>query len=123
MRAARRRLTVPLMRLSHGVGCVQAPAAIDITTEVRVRQELEAAAAASQAGHVVLDLADVDFIDSTGFGLMAGAYKRAAERGALFVLIATPPRVLERLRMFGFERHFQFADTLEAALVLCGAGQ
>jgi len=42
---------------------------------------------------VCVDLTDVTFVDSTGLAVFATAYKRAAERGAAFMVQNVTPHV------------------------------
>lgn len=58
--------------------------------------------AATPAGHLVLDLADVDFVSSAGLRVILSAAKQArAARGRLIVCAVQPP-VREVLDISGF---------------------
>ncbi|MFI7492327.1 STAS domain-containing protein [Micromonospora echinaurantiaca] len=67
-------------------------------------------------GHVVVDLARVHLIDSTGLGLLVRAHRDARERGAVLCL-AAPSRyirtVLHTMRVDGL---FPVFDTVEEAV-------
>jgi anti-sigma B factor antagonist len=68
---------------------------------------LEAAILEREAvGPVVLDLADVYFIDSSGLRSLLGASRRANERGAKVVLRGVGSEVLRLLEITGTTQHF-----------------
>lgn len=69
---------------------------IDLASVVSLRRELRAA-----QGHVRVDLADVDVIDSVGIGLLIGAARRTRDRGDTFAVVAAPDHVDSLLRRCG----------------------
>jgi anti-sigma B factor antagonist len=79
-----------------------------------------AAEAANLASHVVIDLAQVTFVDSSGLGGLIAARRGARERGGS-VSLASPPPVVRRL--LGSTRlHDVFAiyDSLPEAINAAG---
>jgi len=65
---------------------------LDVATAPRLRQQLVALAATSPTG-VIVDLGGVDFLDSTGLGVLLGALKRARTAGFGFALANAEPQV------------------------------
>ncbi len=64
---------------------------------------------------VVVDLADVYFLDSTALGVLVEARTRLANRRAF--LLAAPGRDVRRtLEVSGLDRHFAVFDSVENAL-------
>jgi len=59
---------------------------IDVATSPELRRELHQLAD-RQPAHLVLDLRDVTFIDSSGLGVLVGALKRLREEGRGDVLV------------------------------------
>lgn len=53
---------------------------VDLYTAPRLREQLEGAVA-TDSPNVVIDLDTLDFIDSTGLGVLVGALKEAENRG------------------------------------------
>lgn len=53
---------------------------------------------------IVVDLAGVSFMDSTGLGTLARSHIRAAESGRRMVLQSTPPAVLKVLGFSGLDQ-------------------
>ena len=72
--------------------------------------------------HLILDLTDVDFLDSTGLGLLVGVLKRARERAerlgvdaAALILVITAPEVWRTLHITRLDEVFTVVDRLEDA--------
>jgi anti-sigma B factor antagonist len=68
------------------------------------------------AHDLIVDLGRVDFIDSTGLGVLVGALNRARELGGSLQLICAQERVLKLLRITGLDQVFTVKPTLEDAL-------
>jgi anti-sigma B factor antagonist len=92
--------------------CVHAPGALDYLTQERARSYLIAAAATSPTGNLAVYLGNTAFCDSAGLGLLIGARKRAAARGARVALVATPPLLLERLALTGLKDCFELVQSI-----------
>lgn len=72
--------------------------------------------------HLIVDLTDVDFLDSTGLGLLVGVLKRARERAerlgvdtAALILVITAPEVWRTLQITRLDSVFTVVDRLEDA--------
>ena len=73
------------------------------------------AVAAEGPTRLVVDLADVEFIDSTALGVLIEARSRFADRGAF--LLASPSLETHRaLQISGLDRHLSVHETVAAAL-------
>lgn len=73
---------------------------VDVLTVDRVRQSLSEAIAA-QPAEIVVDLADLSFIDSTGLGALIFGFQRARDRGIPFRLAHPTPAVRQVLILSG----------------------
>lgn len=58
---------------------------VDLYTAPRLREQLESLVDTEEP-RLVVDLAELDFIDSTGLGVLVAALKKARERGGDMVL-------------------------------------
>jgi anti-sigma B factor antagonist len=66
--------------------------------------------------HLVVDLQDVEFIESTGLGALVGGRRRAeAVKGSL-TLVCTEDRLLQVFRLTGLDKVFAIFDTVDAAV-------
>jgi anti-sigma B factor antagonist len=67
---------------------------LDVSSAPKLRQALvELAAAAPGPPLVVVDLAGVDFLDSTGLGVLLGGLKRVRARDGALALCRAEPQV------------------------------
>ncbi len=64
---------------------------------------------------LVVDLSNVDFLDSTGLGSLIGAHRRTAERGASFRLIVKDGPISRLLNITGLIAVFAVYPTLADA--------
>jgi anti-sigma B factor antagonist len=74
---------------------------LDLQTRDALREAGQAALADASAGALVLDLAGVTFIDSTGIGAIVGLAGDAADIGRAFSLRNPSPRVTRILTVTG----------------------
>jgi anti-sigma B factor antagonist len=70
---------------------------------------------------LIVDLTNVEFLDSTGLGVLVGALKRMRGIGGGFGLVCDQERLLKIFRITGLDRVFTLYDSVEAASA--GTGQ
>ena len=88
---------------------------LDIATSPSLRATLMEAA--DRAKHeIVVDLSQLEFLDSTGLGALIGAHKRAAEHGGSVRLVAQEGQILRLLRITGLLDVFAVYPNIDAAL-------
>ena len=83
---------------------------IDLYTAPRLQSELAAAVMSEGPARVVVDMAGVDFCDSTGMNVLLAALRRARERGGDLVLAGPRPGVRKILQVTGLESVFTVLD-------------
>lgn len=73
--------------------------------------------ALEQGGHgVVIDLHEVQFIDSSGLGALLSGYKNANLRSSSFGLVGLQPRVKSMFELTRLHRVFEIYSSLQEAL-------
>jgi anti-sigma B factor antagonist len=88
---------------------------LDIATSPTLRAALMEAA--DRDNHeIVVDLSQLEFLDSTGLGALIGAHKRAAEHHGEVRLVAQEGQILRLLRITGLLDVFSVYPNLDAAL-------
>jgi anti-sigma B factor antagonist len=93
---------------------------VDVYTAPRLRERLvELVEQGSR--HVVVDLSRVEFLDSTGLGVLVGALKRLRAVNGTFKLVCAHERLLKIFRITALDRVFALYDTVEAATASTGA--
>jgi len=61
---------------------------------------------------IVVDLSAVEFIDSTGLGVLIGLLRRLRERGGDLTLVVTRPDILRIFEITGLGSEFCILDSL-----------
>jgi len=96
---------------------------IDIATYRRLRAAL-IEAVDDGPGTVVVDMAGVEWIDSTGLGSLVGALKRARDKGGTVQVAGAPDRIAKHFRVTGLSKLFGMHASVEAALeITAGANR
>ncbi len=95
---------------------------VDVYTAPRLRERLVELVEAG-ARSVVVDLSRVEFLDSTGLGVLVGALKRLRAAGGSLALVCGQERLLKIFRITALDRVFSLYDTVEAATAAMGADQ
>jgi anti-sigma B factor antagonist len=98
----------------NGACVVRLGGELDLYNASQVREALGNACADSPE-RVVVDLGEVEFIDSTALGVLIEARTQLANRRA-FLLAAPGLETRRALEISGLDRHFGVHDTVPAAL-------
>ena len=88
---------------------------IDVYTAPRLREQLVDLVAEGKY-HLVVDMEKVDFLDSTGLGVLVGGLKRVRAHEGTLHLVCSQERVLKVFRITGLTKVFSIHDTVEEAL-------
>jgi len=81
-----------------------------------VAEELTPVAIDAAVRVVVLDLGDLDFVESSGLGGVIAAYLKCRKRGGEFRIAAPQPNIRRVLKITRLDQLFPIFDTVEAAL-------
>jgi len=87
---------------------------IDVYTAPQLRERLIALVEGG-ARYVVVDLSGVEFLDSTGLGVLVGALKRLRGVNGELRLVCAHERLLKIFRITGLDRVFALYDTVATA--------
>lgn len=66
--------------------------------------------------HLILDVKDLYFIDSSGLGVILGRYRELSERGGQLFFVRANPQIKRVLQMSGFQKISEFANSAADAL-------
>jgi anti-sigma B factor antagonist len=88
---------------------------IDAYTAPKLREELTRVTE-SGCSRVFVNLEFVDFIDSTGLGVLIGGLKRMRNRNGDLELVSSNTSILRLLDLTGLSKSFRIHDRLENAL-------
>jgi anti-sigma B factor antagonist len=87
---------------------------VDVYTAPRLRERL-VEVVEQGVRHVVVDLSRVEFLDSTGLGVLIVARRRLLPIGGTLRLVCSHERLLKIFRITALDRVFALFDTVEAA--------
>lgn len=65
--------------------------------------------------HIILDLSQIDFLDSSGLGALVQLVKQTQNNGGSFQVV-TNPRVTQTVKLVRLEKFFSLQQTLDDAL-------
>ena len=82
---------------------LQVTGEVDVYTAPMLRERIRELAA-SGAVHLIADLSQVDFLDSTGLGVLVGGLKRLREDGGSLALVIKTPHILRVFQITGLTK-------------------
>lgn len=87
---------------------------IDHHNAVTVRTGIDEKIAAERPPKVMLELSGVDFMDSSGLGLIMGRYALVKRYGGSLAVLDPSPAVLKIIKLAGMERMVSIMRTKKA---------
>jgi anti-sigma B factor antagonist len=87
---------------------------VDVYTAPRLRERLTELMD-SGARKMIVDLGTVEFLDSTGLGVLVGAHKRLRASGGSLALVCTREPLLKIFRITALDQVFPLYSSVEAA--------
>ena len=98
----------------NGIAVLAVRGEVDVYTAPRLREKLvELVSEGKQK--IVVDLEGVDFLDSTGLGVLVGGLKRARSHEGDLSLVCTQHRILKVFEITGLTKVFDIHDSVDAA--------
>ena len=88
---------------------------IDVATAGQLREQVNAMIA-NGARSLVVDLNGVEFMDSTGLGVLVGAHKRLAELEGSMRVVCTQPTILKVFSLTGLDAVIPMSTDLASVL-------
>jgi len=87
---------------------------IDVYTAPKLREKL-ISLVESGSYHLILDMEGVEFLDSTGLGVLVGGLKRVRAHDGWIDLVCTQGRILRIFKITGLNDVFGIYETVAAA--------
>jgi anti-sigma B factor antagonist len=109
---------VDLTLTTHEAGATTVVAVggeIDVYTAPKLRDKITELVGAGSY-QLVVDLEAVEFLDSTGLGVLVGGLKKVRAHDGALRLVCTQDRLLKIFRITGLAKVFDIHDSAEAAL-------
>jgi anti-sigma B factor antagonist len=89
---------------------------IDVYTAPRLKERL-LELVADGTRQIIVDLEAVEFLDSTGLGVLVGGLRRVRAEGGHLALVCTQERILKIFRITGLAGFFDIHPSIDAAMV------
>ena len=108
----------PLTIVTRHVGAatvLEARGHIDLATRLKLSTALNDAVTEGE-GPVIIDLCAIEFIDSTGIGVLLNALRRLTRQGRVLSVICPPGAVRRVFEVTGLESTFSLHEELRPAL-------
>ncbi len=86
---------------------------LDLATAPELRTALHEAL--TERTKIVVDLAELRFLDSTGLGVLVGALKRVKAHDGSLSLVCTEDKILKIFKITGLTKVFPIHDSVDAA--------
>ena len=102
-------------REAEGRTVVSVAGEIDVYTAPRLREEITELVAAG-IYHLVIDMSEVEFLDSTGLGVLVGGLKRVRAHEGSLRLVCTQERILKIFRITGLTKVFPIHASVDEAV-------
>lgn len=94
---------------------------IDVAGAPNLRDRLTELIAGGSS-QIIVDLEAVDFIDSTGLGVLVGALRRARTADGDVRMVCTNSRILKVFDITGLDEVFTIVGSVEEAMAAPGTG-
>ena len=102
-------------READGTTVVAVGGEIDVYTAPKLREQLIDLVSGGNY-HLIVDMENVDFLDSTGLGVLVGGLKRVRAHEGSLRLVCTQERILKIFRITGLTKVFPIHASVDEAL-------
>jgi anti-sigma B factor antagonist len=104
---------------ASGQTVIEVSGEIDVYTAPRLRETLVSLVEAGN-NRLIVDMEGVEFLDSTGLGVLVGGLKRVRAHDGGIDLVCTQGRILRIFRITGLSNVFSIFDSVDEALASHG---
>jgi anti-sigma B factor antagonist len=107
-------LTLNVYSEATGFTVIAVGGEIDVYTAPKLREKL-IGLVEEGSYQLIVDMEGVDFLDSTGLGVLVGGLKRVRAHDGWIDLVCTQSRILRIFRITGLNKVFSIYDTVAEA--------
>jgi anti-sigma B factor antagonist len=108
-------LTLDVHSEGPGFTVIAVGGEIDVYTAPKLREKLIGLVEAGSY-QLIVDMEGVEFLDSTGLGVLVGGLKRVRAHDGWIDLVCTQGRILRIFRITGLNRVFSIYDTVPQSI-------
>jgi anti-sigma B factor antagonist len=103
------------VRSQNGVTVIAVSGELDLASSPALQEEIDRIAS-SDSRMLIIDLRELDFMDSTGLSVLVRAHQRAEEQGRQLAMVRGPQQVQRLLRLTGVADRLTLVDAPEELL-------
>jgi stage II sporulation protein AA (anti-sigma F factor antagonist) len=92
----------------------------DLHASEYARRDIDIQIRAQGARHILFDLGNMTFIDSSGLGVILGRYRRVSESGGRAAISGAHPNIKKVMEIAGLNRLMPFFDDCASAVLELG---
>ncbi|ALM28795.1 anti-sigma F factor antagonist [Bacillus altitudinis] len=107
-------------QIKESVLCIRLTGELDHHSAETLRQKVTNYLETEDIRHIVLNLADLSFMDSSGLGVILGRYKEIKQLGGEMVVCAISPAVNRLFNMSGLFKIIRMEPSEQTALQTLG---
>ena len=107
-------LTINTNSIATGTAVVGLEGEIDVYTSIQLKQEITQIISQGVT-LLVLNMERVEYLDSTGLGLLIGALKRLRENDGNLIIVSPSERIVRVFEITGLHKIFKIYATLAEA--------
>jgi len=101
--------------VAKGASIIDIEGEIDVYTAPQLKQQM-LDLLDKGATHIVVNLSEVEYLDSTALGVLIGGLKRLRERNGALDIICPNPRIRRIFEITGLDKIFDIYSTEEEAI-------
>jgi anti-sigma B factor antagonist len=113
-------LTLKDHPVGEGRTVVEVSGEIDVYTAPKLREALQGLVDGGSY-RLIIDMDGVEFLDSTGLGVLVGGMKRVRAHDGSIDIVCNQGRILRIFKITGLSNVFSIHDSVEAALATAGS--
>ncbi len=104
----------------HHVLLVRLSGELDHHTSASLRERIDLELSKGIYAHLIFNLSDLFFMDSSGLGVILGRYRRVSEMGGKMVVCSIQPSIHRLFDLSGMFKILPLCDDEKTALNVCG---
>lgn len=108
------------MRVEQDVLIIRLQGELDHHAAENLREQIEQHMESQPIQHILLNLKELSFMDSSGLGVMLGRYKRVSQLGGEMIVCSISPEVQRLFKLSGLFKILKTVDSEEQALQQLG---
>lgn len=105
---------------TKGIPIIRLNGELDAYTCAQLREEM-IEVIENSSPNIVVDMSDVEYIDSSGLGTLVGGLKRSSEKGGKIAVVCVAGQIRKVFEITGLEKVFPIFDDEAEALAAISA--